>query len=104
MDCLDCHNRPARSYGLPERAIDNALAGSQILAIRERNIFPDMKVTWGKYPLNIGHTDSPGCFRFHDDSHASPTGKKITRDCNACHNVPAVEEAAPKTLQDLGIN
>jgi hypothetical protein len=85
------------------RQKDVAEAGRQILAIWERNIFPEMKVTWGRYPLNIGHMDSPGCFRCHDDSHASKDGKKVTQDCNACHTVLAVEEAAPKVLQDLGI-
>jgi hypothetical protein len=25
MDCMDCHNRPAYSYELPERALDRAL-------------------------------------------------------------------------------
>ena len=35
-------------------------SGNQVLAIYDRNIFPDMNVTWGKYPNNIGHTDFPG--------------------------------------------
>jgi len=74
-----------------------------LLAIFQRNIFPEMKVTWGVYPNNIGHTDFPGCFRCHDDNHAAATGAKITQDCSACHNMLAVEEAAPKILTDLGI-
>jgi hypothetical protein len=77
--------------------------GKEILAIWDRNIFPDMNVTWGKYPLNLGHTDFPGCFRCHDDAHASTDGRKVTQDCNACHSLLAVEEAAPKILQDLGL-
>ena len=44
-------------------------AGRAVLAIYNRNIFPEMKVTWGKYPINIGHTDFPGCFRCHDGGH-----------------------------------
>jgi nitrate/TMAO reductase-like tetraheme cytochrome c subunit len=162
MDCIDCHNRPAHSYKLPERAVDEAMfagdlsaslpfarkesvdilkrtyasrdaaaagipaaltafyretypaiyrerqaevvrTGTGLLAIYNRNIFPAMKVTWGTYPNNIGHTDFPGCFRCHDDSHASADGRKVTQDCGACHNLLAMDEAAPKILTDLGI-
>jgi nitrate/TMAO reductase-like tetraheme cytochrome c subunit len=162
MDCMDCHNRPAHSYELPERAVDNAMyagaisaalpfarkksvellratyagrddaarkipaqwekyyqqsypaayiehkaevarSGKAVLAIYDRNIFPEMKVTWGRYPVNVGHTDFPGCFRCHDDSHASSDGRKITQDCSACHNLLAMEEPSPKILTDLGL-
>ncbi|HWQ55373.1 MAG TPA: NapC/NirT family cytochrome c [Bryobacteraceae bacterium] len=27
MDCIDCHNRPSHTFELPERALDNAMAG-----------------------------------------------------------------------------
>jgi len=74
-----------------------------VLAVYDRNIFPAMKVTWGKYPLNVGHTDSPGCFRCHDDSHKAKSGQAITQDCNACHNLLSMDEANPKILTDLGI-
>ena len=30
-------------------------------------------------------------------------GGKITQDCNACHNLLAMDEANPKVLTDLGI-
>jgi len=78
-------------------------SGKEVLAIWDRNIFPDMNVTWGKYPMNIGHTDFPGCFRCHDGSHAAKSGDTITQDCNACHNILAMDEANPKILTDLGI-
>jgi nitrate/TMAO reductase-like tetraheme cytochrome c subunit len=32
MDCLDCHNRPAHSFQLPERAVDQAIELGQISA------------------------------------------------------------------------
>lgn len=32
-----------------------------VAAIYLRNIFPEMKVTWGVHSNNIGHTDFPGC-------------------------------------------
>jgi len=163
MDCMDCHNRPAHSYSLPERAIDDAMTGGSIstslpfakktsvalakgsyaseadaamqipaafvkyyretwpavyakqpqdvtrsaqgvLAVYKRNVFPAMKVTWGIYPENVGHTDSPGCFRCHDEQHVAASKKTITQDCNACHNVLAVDEPAPKILTELGMD
>jgi hypothetical protein len=52
------------------------------------NIFPAMKVTWGTYPNHIGHTDTPGCFRCHDDSHKTAEGKVISQDCELCHSLP----------------
>jgi hypothetical protein len=75
----------------------------KLLAIYNQNIFPAMKVNWGTYPNNIGHTDSPGCFRCHDGSHASADGRTVTQDCGACHNLLAMEEAAPKILTELGV-
>ena len=74
-----------------------------VAAIYLRNIFPEMKVTWGVHPNNIGHTDFPGCFRCHDGSHSSADGQMITNDCSACHNLLAVEETNPKVLSDLGL-
>jgi nitrate/TMAO reductase-like tetraheme cytochrome c subunit len=162
MDCMDCHNRPAHSYDLPEVGVDKAMtAGAisttlpfakkkaveilkanylsrdeaaqkipaafekyyqdsypaiwqqrqaevkasarQVLEVWNRNIFPEMKVTWGSYPVNIGHNDFPGCFRCHDGGHNSTDGRSISQDCNACHNLLAMDEANPKVLTDLGI-
>jgi hypothetical protein len=77
--------------------------GQTLLAIYRHNVFPDLKVTWGTYPNNLGHMDTPGCFRCHDDSHATPEKKTITQDCNACHQALAVEEASPEILKTLGM-
>jgi len=50
--------------------------------------FPHMEVTWQTHPDNIGHIDSPGCFRCHGQLEAS-TGPQqtqtISRDCSLCH-------------------
>ena len=51
------------------------------------NVFPGMHVTFGTYPNNIGHIDSPGCFRCHDDSHKAKDGKKISQDCETCYSI-----------------
>jgi hypothetical protein len=50
-----------------------------------RNVFPDMKVTWGTYPTNRGHMTSTGCFRCHDESHTAKDGSTISADCEYCH-------------------
>jgi NapC/NirT cytochrome c family, N-terminal region len=78
-------------------------SAESIANIYLRNIFPEMKVTWGVHPNNIGHNDSPGCFRCHDGSHVSKDGQVITNDCTACHNLLAVEEQNPKVLADIGM-
>jgi hypothetical protein len=85
------------------RASDIQNAGRELTAIYQRNVFPDLKVTWGTYANNLGHTDSTGCFRCHDDSHATPDKKSITQDCGACHQVLAVEETSPAVLKTLGM-
>jgi formate-dependent nitrite reductase cytochrome c552 subunit len=78
-------------------------AGEEISEIYLRNIFPNMRVTWGTHPNNLGHNDSPGCFRCHDGSHTSAGGQTITNDCSACHQVLASGEENPKVLTDLGM-
>lgn len=87
-----------------ERSQDIAAAGSEIAAIYNRNVFPELKVTWGTYPNNLGHTDFPGCFRCHDGSH-STSDKNVTimQDCSACHELLATDEATPGVLKTLGL-
>jgi hypothetical protein len=145
MDCQDCHNRPAHTFGASaERAVDAAIGQGLIsakipfirrdavqvlnkpypsqdvaLADIERqlrsaisghpaagasaseveraiaaaqyiyrvNVFPAMKVGWGTYPNQLGHTVSNGCFRCHDDSHKSRDGMAISQDCELCHAI-----------------
>lgn len=162
MQCLDCHNRPAHTFELADRAVDRALAlgristslpfvqwkgvellqakyetsaeaaeripaglrefyqsahtelaaqrmhdvakGGQALAdIYSRNVFPELSVTWGTYPNNIGHEDSPGCFRCHDGEHKTATGEVLTNNCFRCHAASAMDETDPEILQLLGL-
>jgi hypothetical protein len=78
-------------------------SGEEVAAIYLRNIFPEMRVSWGTHPNNLGHTDSPGCFRCHDGDHSSADGQAITNDCAACHQIIASGENKPKILTDLGM-
>jgi len=68
-----------------------------------RNIFPEMNMTWGVHPNNLGHNNSPGCFRCHDGNHVSSDGKTIANDCDTCHSVLAMDEENPKILTDIGL-
>jgi hypothetical protein len=77
-------------------------SAASLLPIYRRNIFPEMNVTWGTYPNNIGHMDFPGCFRCHDDEHKAGPDKTIAQDCSACHELLATDEKDPKILADFG--
>jgi len=88
---------------LAKRSNDINAAGRALAAVYSGNVFPDLKVTWGTYPNNLGHTDYPGCFRCHDGSHAAADKKTIPQDCATCHNAIAVEESSPEILKSLGI-
>jgi hypothetical protein len=145
MGCLDCHSRPAHTFGAtPERAVDAALGAGLInvkipfvrrevvkalsvaypnhevavpeiertlraaltaqrsngvaeadlrqaititQAIYRRNVFPSMKISWGTYANQLGHTVSTGCFRCHDESHKTKEGVTIRQDCESCHAI-----------------
>lgn len=91
-----------KNTGQDPAVVANAIAAVQ--AIYSSNVFPEMKVTWGTYVNNLGHMDSPGCFRCHDGNHASPDGRMIANDCSTCHELPAMEEKNPKILSDLGLD
>jgi nitrate/TMAO reductase-like tetraheme cytochrome c subunit len=85
------------------RSDDIRQASQAILNIYNSNVFPDLKVSWGTYANNLGHTDFPGCFRCHDGSHTAGDGKIISQDCNACHESLAMDEVSPEILKTLGI-
>jgi len=65
--------------------VEKAVVAS--VALYRRNVFPAMNVRLGTYLNNIGHMDSPGCFRCHDDEHKTKDGKAIGQDCDTCHDI-----------------
>ena len=67
------------------------------------NNFPHMKVVWNLYPNHIGHQQTPGCFRCHDNKHKTADGDKIGKKCSTCHNIVADEESDSALLQELGL-
>jgi hypothetical protein len=87
-----------------KRAADIQNAGKALASIYEHNVFPDLKVSWGTYQNNLGHTDAPGCFRCHDGSHSTADKKTtISQDCTLCHQSLAMDEKSPEILKTLGI-
>ena len=86
------------------RRADIESAGKGVLAVYERNVYPELKVTWGSYPTNLGHKSSPGCFRCHDRKHkTADRSHTIPKDCDTCHNVLAEDESSPEILKTLGV-
>jgi hypothetical protein len=74
---------------LKERRSDIENAISTACSIYDMAVYPDMRVNWHTYPVNIGHRHWPGCFRCHDGRHRSADGKVIGNDCSTtCHTQP----------------
>jgi hypothetical protein len=86
-----------------KRSTDIGKAAKVLQAIYDRNVFPEFGIKWGTYPNNLGHADNGGCFRCHDESHATPAKKTLSQDCSLCHNPLAVEESNPAVLKTLGL-
>lgn len=68
---------------VPEGTVDT------LKAIYARNMFPQMRVRWDRYPENSGHFLFPGCFRCHGSDLRTAEGLGIRRDCTQCHTVLA---------------
>jgi nitrate/TMAO reductase-like tetraheme cytochrome c subunit len=90
------------------KALDARYAGAPGLdttveaveAVYRVNFFPEMKADWSKYPDNIGHLDSAGCFRCHDAKHSvDGLGKQMpSSDCNVCHTILAQGSGAELSM------
>ena len=72
-------------YMSRRQEVEKAVSATEQLY--QRNVFPQMNVTFGTYVNNIGHMDFPGCFRCHDGSHTSKDGKTIEQGCDLCHSI-----------------
>jgi len=89
MNSIESKVRKYYSENYPEifkeqsERIDLSIEGIQ--KAFTQNIFPDMKVRWDAYPDNIGHLNTYGCFRCHDNQHRSKDGVTIPKECSLCH-------------------
>jgi len=100
---LTDYYRQNHSALFEQRSREIESAGAALASIYNRNVFPDLKVNWGTYPNNLGHTDFPGCFRCHDERKESGSSQTLTQDCSACHEMLAEEETSAKILETLGV-
>jgi len=67
-----------------------------------RSFFPEMKTDWQTHPNNLGHDDSPGCWRCHDDEMSTRDGKHtIPQDCDTCHVFLAQDEPTKPDFEDV---
>ncbi|MDQ8205060.1 NapC/NirT family cytochrome c [Pelagicoccus sp. SDUM812003] len=64
------------------------------------NVFPHMNADWRAYPDYIGHKDTLGCFRCHDDKHSTFDGSKTlsAKNCHTCHDVISQGEPGNMTF------
>jgi nitrate/TMAO reductase-like tetraheme cytochrome c subunit len=87
-EALQAIDRGLRGFYASHGGVDQAAVATTIETVQgvyRHNNFPTMKVTWGTYPDNTGHTTSNGCFRCHDGAHAAKDGTMIPSDCDFCH-------------------
>ena len=74
--------------------IDSAIAALQ--QAYSNSVYPEQNSNWDTHPNNVGHKDSPGCFRCHDGKHLNAEGEAIRLECNLCHSIPVV--AGPESF------
>ncbi|HSD62850.1 MAG TPA: NapC/NirT family cytochrome c [Ignavibacteriaceae bacterium] len=88
LDSIDIFVRNFYSTNYP--VADTGAVNKSIRAIQyiyKNNYFPEMNVSWKKYPNNVGHMYYNGCFRCHDGQHFDEQGKVLSNDCNLCHSI-----------------
>jgi len=61
------------------------------------NAFPEMNVKWKDYPNHLGHLESNGCYRCHNDTFKSAGGSFISRDCTLCHSI--MSQGTPGSME-----
>jgi hypothetical protein len=84
-----------RYYSDHKEAIDKSVTAIQLGF--SQNTFPRMKVAYDVYPEHIGHLESDGCFRCHNDAFKADNGRVISRDCNLCHTI--VGQGSPESME-----
>lgn len=78
-------------YSQNGQIIKDAVAEIQV--IYDRTVFHEQGIDWTTYPNNLGHIDSPGCFRCHDGKHLNQDDEAVRLECNVCHAIPVVAGA-----------
>ena len=76
-------------------APDQAATSGEVQRLFASTMFPERKADWRQYPSNLGHKDSLGCFRCHDNKHLNAVGQGVpSSDCASCHTLIAQGKGA----------
>jgi hypothetical protein len=73
----------------------------ELQSIYRSTIFPSMNAKWSAYPNNIGHIESPGCFRCHTEDMVSDDGRTVFTECSECHLILAQGESIEQVNANL---
>lgn len=65
------------------------------------NTFPKMKASHVAYPNHIGHLETNGCFRCHNNTFKSKSGRIISKDCDLCHTI--IAQGKPSEIESSSI-
>jgi nitrate/TMAO reductase-like tetraheme cytochrome c subunit len=75
-------------YATGQQKVADAI--TELQNIYKNSVFKDQEVDWETHPNNVGHINSPGCFRCHDGKHLDQNDQAIRLECNLCHSIPVV--------------
>ena len=67
-----------------------AQAITELQNIYTTSVFEEQEINWATHPNNVGHNNSPGCFRCHDGKHLNSDDEAVRLECNLCHSIPVV--------------
>jgi len=89
FDALEAYYKGTDYYS--GHAEDVTAAIQELKNIYDRTVFHDQEINWKTHPNNLGHVNSPGCFRCHDGKHLDMNQQAIRLECNVCHSIPVVK-------------
>ncbi|MEO8356376.1 MAG: NapC/NirT family cytochrome c [Chloroflexota bacterium] len=91
IDKLEAYYKSGDYYPGHGEQISSAI--QTLKDIYDRTVFHTQEINWTTYPNNLGHINSPGCFRCHDGKHLDVNEQAIRLECNVCHSIPVVKRA-----------
>lgn len=89
FDALGAYYKDTDYYSGHEEQVTAAI--QELKNIYDRTVFHDQEINWDTHPNNLGHINSPGCFRCHDGQHLDENQHAIRLECNVCHSIPVVK-------------
>lgn len=89
-EALDAYYRTSYPDFYANSADKVQAAIAEIQRIYSVSVFREQEIDWSTHPDNVGHIDSPGCFRCHDGKHLNAASESVRLECNICHSIPVV--------------